>query len=60
MPTRRQWLTIRNIIGNGWGDGDYLEYAFSAADKKHVKQSLLTFEAWLEKRYQIKFKHSLT
>lgn len=50
MPTKKQWAEIHRILGNGWGDGDMLEYADTPAEKDQMAQSVRAFEEWLADR----------
>ncbi len=47
-PTVKQLNDVRFVCGNGWGDGDILEYFPLAKDKRRVRQSLISFEKWIE------------
>ena len=46
-PTKEQWLTLRNILSNGWGDGDYAD---NPAEARKCARALCAFEEWLEDR----------
>ncbi len=47
-PTLKQLEDVRCICGNGWGDGDYLEFLQTTSEKKRVTRSLQAFEKWIE------------
>ncbi len=47
-PTIKQLNDVRFVLGNGWGDGDVLEYFPKVKDKLRVRQSIIAFEKWLE------------
>jgi len=54
-PTINQLIDVRHVLGNGWGDGDFI----SCMDKKEAdrfERSVYAFEKWLESLGNFKFK----
>jgi hypothetical protein len=47
-PTVKQLTIIRGVVGNGWGDGDYLEYCFTPNSRRQCIRAIKAFEEWLE------------
>ncbi len=56
-PTVKQLNDVRFVLGNGWGDGDVLEYFPKAKDKRRVRQSIISFEKWIEELQDSEFEN---
>ena len=57
--TKAQWLEVRGVAGNGWGDGDYLELLATPAEKRKCRRAMIAFEQWIESRFSVEFKNHL-
>lgn len=58
-PTTKQLKILRGVLGNGWGDGDYLEYCFTPAEKRKAVRAMIAFDTWLEHLQGAQFAHPL-
>lgn len=57
-PTIKQLNDVRLVTGNGWGDGDFVEW-MDAPERRRYARSLEAFEQWLEHLQGAKFANKL-
>lgn len=53
-PTLKQLQDIREVMGNGYGDGDYVAW-MDDKDRQRINRSIYAFERWIESIGNFKF-----
>lgn len=54
-PTIKQFEDVRLVMGNGYGDGDYIQ-GMDKNEARKINRSIHAFETWLEKIGNFKYK----
>jgi hypothetical protein len=57
-PKVEQLQLIRVLIGNGWGDGDFVEDQPRGEQQKY-RRAIISFEKWLEHLQGAQFQYHL-
>ena len=57
-PTIKQLSDVRLVAGNGWGDGDFVEW-MDKKEQDRIRRSMQAFESWIEHLGKFKFNNPI-